>query len=97
MGHEFVGFKNPPVGLILCARKDEAVARYTLEGLSNKVMSAEYRTALPDQKTLAVESRRTQEVLQERKGLSLSPPDKTRVKKTVVKERTSASARVKRK
>jgi len=61
--------ENPPVGLILCARKDEAVARYALEGLPNKVMAAEYRTALPDEKTLADEIRRTQEVLQERKRI----------------------------
>ena len=38
--------ENPPVGLILCAQKDEAVAQYALEGLPNKVMAAEYRTAL---------------------------------------------------
>lgn len=31
--------ENPPVGLILCAQKDEAVARYALEGLPNKVMA----------------------------------------------------------
>lgn len=29
--------ENPPVGLILCNKKDEAVAHYALEGLSNKV------------------------------------------------------------
>ena len=33
--------ENPPVGLILCSEKDEALARYALEGLSNKVMAAE--------------------------------------------------------
>lgn len=31
--------ENPPVGLILCAQKDEAVARYALEGLPNKVLA----------------------------------------------------------
>lgn len=89
--------ENPPVGLILCARKDEAVARYALEGLPNKVMAAEYRMTLPDEKTLAAEIRRTQEVLQERKRLSLTSPDKTRAKKTVGKKRTSAPAKNKRK
>jgi len=39
--------ENPPVGLILCAEKDHAVAKYALEGLPNKVLAAEYRTALP--------------------------------------------------
>jgi len=36
--------ENPPVGLVLCNEKDESVARYALEGLSNKVMATEYRT-----------------------------------------------------
>ena len=47
--------ENPPVGLILCAQKDEVVAQYALEGLPNKVMAAEYRTALPDEQLLASE------------------------------------------
>ncbi len=51
--HWMVKGENPPVGLILCAEKDHAVARYALEGLPNKVMAAEYRTALPDEETLA--------------------------------------------
>ncbi len=59
--------ENPPVGLILCAQKNEAVARYALEGLPNKVMAAEYRTALPDEKELAAEIERTQALLEERR------------------------------
>jgi YhcG PDDEXK nuclease domain len=34
--------ENPPVGLILCAERDHAVAKYALEGLPNKVLAAEY-------------------------------------------------------
>ena len=55
--------ENPPVGLILCAQKDEAIARYALEGLPNMVMAAEYRTTLPDEELLASEIDRTREVL----------------------------------
>jgi len=55
--------ENPPVGLILCAQKDAAVARYALEGLPNKVLAAEYRMALPDEAVLAEELRRTQDAL----------------------------------
>lgn len=51
--------ENPPVGLILCTGKDEAVAHYALEGLPNKVLAAEYKTALPDARKLAEELRRT--------------------------------------
>ena len=55
--------ENPPVGLILCSQKDEAVARYALDGLPNKVMAAEYKTALPDEAILAAEIDRTRETL----------------------------------
>ncbi|HRT71532.1 MAG TPA: PDDEXK nuclease domain-containing protein [Syntrophales bacterium] len=64
--------ENPPVGLILCAQKDEAVARYALEGLPNKVMASEYRTALPDEKKLAAEIKRTQALLEERKKMAIA-------------------------
>jgi hypothetical protein len=42
----------PPIGLILCAQKDRAIAHYILENLPNKVMASEYITALPDEKVL---------------------------------------------
>jgi hypothetical protein len=74
------------VGLILCARKDEAVARYALEGLPNKVMAAEYRTALPDEKELAAEIERTQAMLQDRKRLVLASPLAAQAKKGVKKD-----------
>lgn len=60
--------ENPPVGLILCARKGDAFARYALEGLPNKVMAAEYRTALPDEKELAEEIERTRTALERRRN-----------------------------
>jgi len=56
--------ENPPVGLILCAQKDYAVAHYALEGLPNKVLAAEYRTALPDEKTLVAEIEKTRRMLE---------------------------------
>ncbi len=58
--------ENPPVGLILCAQKNDAVARYALEGLPNKVLAAEYRTTLPDEQTLAAELTRTRKLLEGR-------------------------------
>lgn len=45
--------ENPPVGLILCTSKDSSLAKYALEGLNNKVLAAEYKMALPDEKVLA--------------------------------------------
>lgn len=58
--------ENPPVGLILCAEKDTAVARYSLEGLSNKVLAAEYKLALPNETVLAAELERTRRLLDTR-------------------------------
>ena len=56
--------ENPPVGLILCSEKDEALARYALEGLSNNMMAAEYRIALPDETVLAAELDRTRQEME---------------------------------
>jgi len=55
--------ENPPVGLILCAEKDHAMAKYALEGLSNTVLAAEYRTTLPHERLLAEEIARTRRQL----------------------------------
>lgn len=58
--------ENPPVGLILCASKGAAVAKYALEGLPNKVLAAEYHTKLPAEKRLASEIARTRKWLEAR-------------------------------
>lgn len=44
--------ENDPIGLILCARKDDIFARYVLGGLSNKVFASRYKLALPTEKEL---------------------------------------------
>jgi hypothetical protein len=64
--HWMLAGENPPVGLILCAQKDAAVARYALEGLPNKVLAAEYRTALPDERVLVEEIKKTREEIERR-------------------------------
>jgi predicted nuclease of restriction endonuclease-like (RecB) superfamily len=51
--HWMVPGENPPVGLILCASKEDSVVRYALDGLHNKVLAAEYRTTLPDEHLIA--------------------------------------------
>jgi predicted nuclease of restriction endonuclease-like (RecB) superfamily len=58
--------ENPPVGLIICAAKGVAEARYALEGLPNKVLAAEYQTVLPDEKVLAEELVRTRRQIEAR-------------------------------
>ena len=62
--------ENPPVGLILCSEKDEALARYALDGLPNNVMAGEYRITLPDETVLAGELDRTRQAMELRGALS---------------------------
>lgn len=57
--------ENPPVGLILCAQKDAAVAKYALDGLPTKVLAAEYRTLLPDVDRLADELVRARRAIED--------------------------------
>ena len=56
--------ENPPVGLILCAERNAAVTHYALDGLPNKVMAAEYKMKLPDEKILVAELRRCTKLLE---------------------------------
>ena len=65
--HWMLAGENPPVGVILCAQKDEAVVHYALEGLPSKVLAAEYRMALPDSKILAEELQLTRRLLGKRR------------------------------
>lgn len=58
--------ENPPVGLILCADKGQALARYALEGLPSKIMAANYRTVLPDAELLQSELDKTRRMLETR-------------------------------
>lgn len=55
--------ENPPVGLILCAKGDEAVAHYALGNLHNKVLAREYQLTLPEEKRLVEELEKTQRML----------------------------------
>lgn len=50
--NETLDDEAPPIGLILCAEKDEAVAHYALGGLSNKVLASRYKLHLPDPEIL---------------------------------------------
>ena len=60
--------ENPPVGLILCANRNHALAEYAPEGLPNKVLAAEYRTALPEERLLAEELAKTRQILERRES-----------------------------
>ena len=66
--------ENPPVGLILCSQRNEAIAQYALGGLTNKVMTTEYLTTLPDENLLAAEIDRTRQVINLRDKLKSGIP-----------------------
>lgn len=74
--------ENPPVGLILCAQKDEALARYALSSLPNKVLAAEYRTVLPDEDLIAADLQKTRTMLERRAAARPSTPARSRRKQT---------------
>jgi predicted nuclease of restriction endonuclease-like (RecB) superfamily len=51
--------ENPPVGIILCSGKSEALVRYATGALPNKLLVREYLTALPNEKILSAELEKT--------------------------------------
>jgi hypothetical protein len=71
--HWMLADENPPVGLILCAKRDSEVARYALEGLPNKVLAAEYRTTLPKERLLAAEIKKTRTQLERQASAKRRP------------------------
>jgi len=46
---------NLPIGIILCAEKDEIAAEYILGGLENNVFASKYTYVLPDKEELVRE------------------------------------------
>ena len=59
--------ENPPVGIILCSSKGEALVHYATDTLPNKLLVREYLTTLPDEKVLASELERTRKAIEARK------------------------------
>ena len=44
-----------PIGIILCARKDEALAKMSIQGIENNIYAARYTTVMPDIEMLQAE------------------------------------------
>jgi hypothetical protein len=72
----------PPLGLILCAEKDEAVAHYALGGLSNRVFASRYKLQLPDPELLR------REIETERRRLEAREPVAKKRRRTDGRERS---------
>lgn len=43
---------NPPIGIVLCAEKDEIAAEYILGGLENNVFASKFTYVLPNKEEL---------------------------------------------
>ena len=59
--------ENDPIGLILCAKKDEIFAKYVLGGLNNRVFASKYKLALPSEKELSLKLKSIPKMLEEKK------------------------------
>ena len=55
---------NPTIGLILCAEKNEAMAKYTLLQNSKNIFASKYKLYLPTEKELREELRRERRFLE---------------------------------
>ena len=43
---------NPPIGILLCTKKDHALAEYALAGMNNKLFISKYQVELPKKKAI---------------------------------------------
>ena len=59
--------ENDPIGVILCAKKDDIFAKYVLGGLSNKVFASKYKLALPSEKELRLKLKSIPRMLEDKK------------------------------
>ncbi len=50
--------ENPPIGIVLCADKNDAVVRYTLPEDNQQIFASRYKLYLPTEKELADEMKR---------------------------------------
>ena len=56
--------ENPPIGIVLCADKSEAVVRYTLPENNTQIFASRYKLYLPTEEELADEIQRERQLLE---------------------------------
>ncbi|MES2459446.1 MAG: PDDEXK nuclease domain-containing protein [Armatimonadota bacterium] len=62
--------ENPPIGIVLCADKSEAVVRYTLPENNQQIFASRYRLHLPTEEELAHEIQREREIIEREQRLA---------------------------
>jgi len=71
--------ENPPIGIVLCAEKNDAVVRYTLPEGKRRIFASRYKLYLPTEDELALEIQRERQEIEVQRGLAGSNPRQTRV------------------
>ncbi len=61
--------ENPPIGIILCTEKSEAVVRYTLPEGNQQIFASRYKLYLPTETELAAEVQRERQLIEMERGL----------------------------
>ncbi len=56
--------ENPPIGIVLCADKNEAVVRYTLPEDNQQIFASRYQLYLPTETELAAELQRQRQAIE---------------------------------
>lgn len=62
--------ENPPIGIVLCADKSDAVVRYTLPEGNNQIFASRYKLYLPSEEELAAELLREKHDIEMEKRLA---------------------------
>ncbi len=62
--------ENPPIGIILCTDKNDAVVRYTLPKGEKKIFASKYKLYLPSKKELVAELKRERAMIEQQKKLA---------------------------
>ncbi len=67
--------ENPPIGIILCADKSEAIVRYTLPEGNMQIFASRYQLYLPTEAELAATIQRERETFERERRLAAAPDD----------------------
>ncbi len=67
--------ENPPIGIVLCADRNDAVVRYTLPEGEQRIFASRYKLYLPTESELAAELQRERQAIEMESRLREGPRD----------------------